>query len=328
MALRCGFDNKEVLNLSFEKIEMTDVAMEWLNYHHLLYFWTVAHEGGLAGASRVLRLTPPTLSGQIRLLEESLGEKLFDRSGRRLVLTEVGTEVYRYADEIFALGRELMASVQGRPVHRVPRLRVGVVDVLPKLVVRRLLDPVTDTREPVIVTCYEDRYERLLAELSRHALDLVLADSPLPPGIGVRAFTHVLGETDVTVFGAPRYAELRRGFPRSLEGAPFLLPLPDSSLRRMLDAWFESVGLRPRVVGEFEDSALLKVFGGDGVGVFMAPTAVATQVRRQYGVKNIGRIPSIRERFSAISAERRLRHPAVMAICEAARTDLFRRKRS
>jgi LysR family transcriptional activator of nhaA len=297
--------------------------MEWLNYHHLLYFWTVAHEGGLAAASRVLRLSPPTLSSQIRLLEESLGEQLFDRSGRRLVLTEIGTEVYRYADDIFALGRELVASVHGRPVRRAPRLRVGVVDVLPKLVVRRLLDPVTDVNSPVVVSCYEDRYERLLADLSRHALDLVLADAPLPPGIAVRAFTHLLGECDVTVFGAGRHAALRRGFPRSLDGAPFLLPLPDSSLRRMLDAWFDSIGIRPRIVAEFEDSALLKVFGSDAVGVFVAPSAVAAEVRRQYGVKSLGRVPSVRERFFAISPERRLKHPSVVAICESARTNLF-----
>ena len=318
------FDNKEVLNSLFEKPEVLGNAMEWLNYHHLLYFWTVAHEGGLAPASRVLRLAPPTLSGQIRQLEESLGEPLFDRSGRKLVLTELGSEVYRYADEIFALGRELVATVRGRPVRRVPHLRIGVVDVLPKLVVRRLLDPVTEAADPFVLTCYEDRYERLLADLSRHALDLVLADAPLPPGMAVRAFTHVLGECGVTVFGAARHAELRRGFPASLDGAPFLLPLRDSTLRRMLDAWFDAIDVRPRVVGEFEDSALMKVFGADGIGVFAAPTAVARQVRRQYGVRVLGRVAAVRERFYAISPERRLKHPAVVAICEAARTDLFR----
>lgn len=296
--------------------------MEWLNYHHLLYFWVVAREGGLAPASRELRLAPPTLSGQIRLLEESLGEKLFEHSGRRLRLTDNGTEVYRYANEIFSLGGELLATLRGRTTGRVRRLRVGVVDVMPKLLVKQLLEPALHLPEPVQLVCYEDSYERLLAELALHALDVVLADQP-PPTPAVRVYSHLLGESGVTFFGSGCHAKLRRGFPGSLDGAPMLLPLPGSPMRRALDQWFATHSVRPRLVGEFEDSALLKVFGADGLGVFASTSAVDAQVRKQYEVTVIGRAPEIKERFYAISMERRLKHAAVIAISDAARADLF-----
>lgn len=297
--------------------------MEWLNYHHLLYFWVVAREGGLGPASRELRLAPPTLSGQIRLLEESLGEKLFEHSGRRLRLTDIGTEVYRYANEIFSLGGELLATLRGRTTERVRRLRVGVVDVMPKILVRHLLEPALHLPEPVQLVCYEDSYERLLAELALHALDVVLADQPPPPNSAVRVYSHLLGESGVTFFGAGCHAKLRRGFPGSLDGAPMLLPLPGSPMRRALEQWFASHAVRPRLVGEFEDSALLKVFGADGLGVFASTSVVDAQVRKQYEVSVIGHAPEIKERFYAISMERRLKHAAVIAISEAARSDLF-----
>lgn len=298
--------------------------MEWLNYHHLLYFWVTAREGSIARASSQLRLAQPTISGQIRALEQGLGEKLFVRSGRRLVLTDVGRTVYSYADEIFSLGRELMSTVKGLPTERPVRLVVGLADVVPKLIAYRLLEPALRLPGPVQIVLREDRPERLLAELSTHALDLVLADAPLSSAVRIRGFSHLLGECGVTVFAAPRLAARhRRGFPRSLDGAPFLLPTEGTSLRRSMDHWFEAEGIRPRVAGEFDDNALLKVFGQAGVGFFVAPSVIEAEVRRQFRVHVVGRMPSIRERFYAISVERRLKHPAVVAITETARRKLF-----
>lgn len=298
--------------------------MEWLNYHHLLYFWVVAREGGLVAAGKVLRLSHPTLSAQIRALEDRLGEKLFTKVGRRLVLTDVGRTVYRYADEIFSLGRELLDVLKGRPTGQPVKLDVGIVDVVPKLVVRRLLAPALALSEPVRLVCHEESYEKLLADLALHSLDIVISDAPVPAGSSVRAFNHLLGETGITFFGAPALADgFRRRFPQSLDGAPMLLPLESLTLRRSLNQWFDRRGIHPRVVAEFEDSALLKVFGADGLGLFAAPTVVEREVAAQYGVEIVGRTEEVRERFYAISAERRLKNPAVLAITAAARDELF-----
>ena len=298
--------------------------MEWLNYHHLLYFWTVARTGSVTRACAELHLTQPAISSQIRTLERSLGEKLFAKSGRNLVLTEVGQLVYRYADEIFRTGRELQETLAGRPSGQPVRFTVGVTDAMPKLLAYRLLEPALTLAEPVRLVLRDDKPERLLAELAIHALDLVLADAPLAPTVKVRAYSHLLGECGITVFGAPALARAhRRRFPQSLEGAPFLLPTENTTLRRSLDQWFEAQGVRPRSVAEIEDSAVLKVFGGSGVGLFAAPSAVETEVRRQYGVSVVGRVDAIQERFYAISVERRISHPAVLAITRAARQDIF-----
>jgi LysR family transcriptional activator of nhaA len=298
--------------------------MEWLNYHHLLYFWTVARTGGVSAASAELRLAQPTISGQLRALEDALGEKLFHRVGRRLELTDVGRMVYRYADEIFTLGRELMDAVRGRPTGRPLRLAVGVADQLAKLITYRLIEPALKLSEPVHVVCREDKPERLLADLALHDLDLVLSDAPIHPSVKVRAFSHLLGECGVTIFGTKDLAaKYRRSFPKSLEGAPCLLPTENTSLRRSLDQWFEQQSLRPTVVSEFEDSALLSSFGERGLGLFPGPTAIEAEIRRQYGVVVVGRLEQVRERFYAISVERRLKHPAVVAISEAARERLF-----
>jgi len=302
---------------------MYGTAMEWLNYHHLRYFWAAAREGSVTRASEKLHISQPAVSTQIRGLEQALGEKLFTRSGRTLALTQTGRVVYRYAEEIFGLGTELMETLKGRPTGRPARLTVGIVNVIPKLIAYRLLEPAFKLPERVRVECREDRPERLLAELATHGLDLVLADAPAGASVRVRAYSHLLGECGVSIFGAEPLAKAhRRGFPRSLDGAPFLLPTVDSALRRLLDQWFETQGIRPHIVAEFEDSALLKVFGQSGAGLFAMPSAIDAEVRHGYGVRLVGRV-ELRERFYAITVERKLKHPAVVAISEAARRELF-----
>lgn len=298
--------------------------MERLNYHHLLYFWMVAREGSVARAAAKLRLAQPTLSGQIRALEGDLGEKLFERAGRGLRLTEMGRVVLGYADEIFALGRELRESVKGQPTGRPLKLAVGVSDALPKLVAYRLIEPALALPQPVRLVVHEQSTEKLLVALALHELDVVLTDRVAPPGVSVRAFNHLLGDCGVTLFAAPRLAaRYRRGFPRSLDGAPFLLPGETSTLRRALEQWFEKQRIRPLIVGEFDDSTLIKVFGQAGKGLFAAPSIIVSSVRRQYDVAIVGPLDKVRERFYAVSAERRLKHPAVIAITESARRELF-----
>jgi LysR family transcriptional activator of nhaA len=298
--------------------------MEWLNYHHLLYFWTVAREGSVSRASKVLLLAQPTVSGQLRSLEEALGQKLFERVGRSLVLTDVGRVVYRYADEIFGLGRELLDTVKGRGTGKALTLTIGIADQVPKLIAHRLLEPARRLAEPVALVCHEDKPERLLASLALHELDIVFSDAPAGNATRVRAFSHLLGDTAITFFAAPALAaKARRGFPKSLETLPVLLPTRNTTLRRSLDAYFEAAGVRPRVVGEFEDSALLKVFGGAGEGCFPAPTVIAKEVARQFGVRTVGEASGVSERFYALSVERKIKHPAVLAITKAARERLF-----
>ena len=236
-------------------------GVETLNHHHLFHFWTVVREGGVTRASEKLHVSQPTISGQLRELEEALGEKLLARSGRTVVLTDIGRTVYRYADEMLGLDRELLEAVKGRPT-RPGRLAVGVTMVVPKLVAYQILEPALRLPEPIQLDCVHERPERLLAELAIYGLDVVLADAPAPPAVKVRAYSHLLGECAVSVFGTERLAAAhRRGFPRSLDGAPFLLPSEDSALRLSLEEWFQKQRVRPRVVGTFEDSALLDAFG-------------------------------------------------------------------
>ncbi len=300
--------------------------MDWLNYHHLLYFYTVAKEGSVSRAAKSLRLAQPTLSGQIRKLEEAFNEKLFVRSGRQLVLTEMGKLVFRHAEEIFTIGRELTETLRGRSTGRAPRLVVGVADVVPKLITARLLEVALTLPEPVQITCLEGKSDRLLADLAVHGLDLVITDAPLPTHLSVKAYNHPLGETPVSFFATRELAaRIRRRFPGSLEGAPMLLPTPNTQLRQSLDQWLQARGIRPRLVAEFEDSALLKVFGQHAHGVFPAATVLADELRRQYGVREIGPADGVIERFYAISVERRIKHPAVAAITEAARDRILKR---
>lgn len=294
--------------------------MEWLNYHHLYYFWLAAKEGGVSRAAEKLRLAQPTLSAQIRALGESLGGDLFERRGRGLVLTELGTVVYQHADEIFGIGQELLDAVKGRSSGRVQRLVVGIADVLPKLVVYRMIEPAFHLEHPVRLVCREGPVERLVAALGSHELDLVLSDCPLSPSSGTRAFNHLLGESGTTIFAAPQLAaKIGRGFPRCLDGAPFVIPGRQSVLRRELDGWLDSHELRPLVVAEVDDSALAKVLGEAGVGAFVGPSAMEQEICEQYAVRVVGRVPPLKERYFAISLERRIRHPGVLAISSAAR---------
>jgi LysR family transcriptional activator of nhaA len=290
-----------------------------LNHHHLYHFWMVVREGGVTRASEQLHVSQPTVSGQLRELQSALGEKLLVRSGRGVVLTDVGRTVYRYADEIFALGRELQQAVKGR-VTRPARLAVGVAMVVPKLVAYRILEPALRLPEPIQLDCVHQRPERLVAELAIFSLDLMLADTPAPPAVKVRAYSHLLGECGVSIVGTERLAaSYRRGFPRSLDEAPFLLPSGDSGLRLALEDCFRAAGIRPRVVGTFEDSALIDAFGRAGAGLLAMPTAIEAEARRQYHLRLVGRLPEVRQRFYAITVERKLRNPAVIAISERAK---------
>ena len=297
--------------------------MEWLNYHHLLYFWTVARIGSVSRASAELRLTQATVSAQLKSLEQALGEKLFRKSGRHLVLTDTGKVVFRYAEEIFSLGQELMGALKGRPAGRMARVTVGVTDVMPKLVAYQLIEPALKLKEPHRIICREGTNSELLAALAVHDIDVMLSDAPIDPAVNVRAFNHLLGESSVILFGVTGLAaKYRAGFPRSLDGAPFLLPTSNTTARRLLDQWFESQNIRPAVVAEFEDSALLQVFGQRGLGLFVAHSLISVEVQRQYRVKVVGQLDGVTERFYAVSLDRKLKHPAVVAISDAARARL------
>jgi LysR family transcriptional activator of nhaA len=292
--------------------------VEWLNYHHLLYFWTAAREGGVTRAAKKLRLAQPTVSEQIKRLEELLGNPLFERKGRTLALTEFGRTIFGYADEIFSLGRELMDAAKSQGAGRPRRLVVGVADVLPKLIVYRLLEPAL--RLGIELVCREDYIDQLLAGLSIHEVDLVLSDSPVGANVGVRAFNHLLGESSISFFAVKEQAaRLKRAFPSSLDGERFLFPEEQTVLRRSLDQYFEDVGAHPRFAAEFADSALAMSFGQAGAGIFAGPTVIEREIKKQYGVAVIGRAKQVRERYYAISAERRLVHPGVLAISQAAR---------
>jgi LysR family transcriptional activator of nhaA len=298
--------------------------MEWLNYHHLLYFWSVARAGSINKAAAELRVSPPAISTQLRLLEETLGTKLFARSGRRLVLTEMGRTVYSYAEEIFDLGRELMDVAKNRPVGRPLRLDIGVVDVLPKMIAQWLIQPALRIPESVHIVCREAAADQLIAKLATHELDVVLSDSPVGPSLKIRAYSHLLGDTGITFVATVEVAAKAKGrFPRSLSGQPMLLPTDNTSLRRNLNYWFETNGIVPAIVGEFEDYAMIRAFGQQGGGIFPVPSVFEKPLRREDSVRVIGRTEDVRSQFFAISAERKLQHPAVVAICESARKDLF-----
>jgi LysR family transcriptional activator of nhaA len=286
--------------------------MEWLNYHHLRYFWTVAKEGSLTKAAEKLHVSQPSISAQLGELEEALGEKLFRRSGRTKVLTDTGQVAFRYADEIFTLGRELVNAVTQRPTAQALRLYVGVADSFPKLVTNEILAPVFALPQAVHVICREGKLDDLLGQLAAHRLDIVLADEPASSGTKVRTYNHPLGESATSFCAADKLAAaLKKGFPKSLHDAPALLPSDNTSLRRAVEAWFRDLGVRPRVVAEFEDLALMKVMAAEGRGFIVLPSVVAEEAVRRYGFRVIGATAKCRVQFHAITAERRIAHPAV-----------------
>lgn len=298
--------------------------MKDLNFHHLQYFWAVAREGSIVRAAEELRVSQPTISLQLKELERSLDRKLFERAGRGLALTDAGRVVYNYAQEIFALGQDLVSAVERQPADRTLRLSVGIVDVIPKTLVHRLLAPVLRLPQPVRLICREDKGDRLLADLSARRFDVVLSDGPIGTAVQVRGFNHLLGECGVSFFGTPALAaRYRRGFPRSLDRAPVLLPTDNTAMRRGINLWFETLRIHPVVVAEFDDGATMASFGRAGVGVFPAPSAVEDEVCRENAVGILGRSERMRERYYAITTESRLQHPAVVALLEAARTELF-----
>ncbi|MEN8215784.1 MAG: transcriptional activator NhaR [Pseudomonadota bacterium] len=295
-----------------------------VNYKHLYYFWAVAREGGVARASERLHLTPQTISGQLSLLEDYLGTALFTRVGRNLEITETGRLVLSYADEIFSLGGELEDVIHRLPDGRPQLFRVGVVDVLPKSIAHRILKPALQMPEPVRMICREASLDALLAELAVHRLDLVLADRPIPPTVSTRGFSHKLGECAVSFFATEKLEKKLTGdFPRCLDGAPLLLPSSGNQLRSGIDQWLDKHRIHPHMIAEFDDSALMKAFGQEGAGIFIAPAAIEAEVEWQYQVTAIGRVDEVKEPFYAISVERRILHPVVSAVIEAAHESLF-----
>jgi LysR family transcriptional activator of nhaA len=302
--------------------------MEWLNYHHLRYFWVVAKEGSLKKAADKLHVSQPSISEQIKELEEALDEALFRRSGRSNVLTDAGQIVLRYAEEIFGLGAELISAVKQRPGVQSLRFYVGVADAVPKLVVNEILKPVLAMPRTVHIICREGKMEDLLEQLAAHRLDIVLADEPASSSLKFKAFTHLLGESGVCFCAAPKLAaRLRRGFPASLHDAPALLPTENTALRRSLEKWFHQRQIRPRVIAEFEDAALMKVMAVDEKGFAPIPTVVAEEAINRYRLQKIGATQECKEQFYAITAERKIVHPAAVAITEQARARLFPQSR-
>lgn len=305
--------------------------MDTLNFHHLRYFWVVAREGSVSRAARKLRVTQPTVSEQVRALQDSLGEQLLRRDGRGVSVTDAGQTVLRFAEEIFALGGALVDTMKGRPTGRPLRLAVGIADVVPKLVAFRILEPALAMPERVRLICREDAQDRLLPDLVSHELDMVIADAPAGPALAssaTRAYSHLLGECGVSVFASARLAKkLRPDFPRSLDGAPFLLPTADTALRRELDAWFDGHKIAPSVVAEVQDAALLSTFAEAGLGLFAAPDAIAPETGLARGLRRLGALKPLRARYYAITVERRIEHPAVAQIAGAAREKLFGRGR-
>lgn len=298
--------------------------MASLNYKHLRYFWMVAKWGSIAAASKELHLTPQSISGQLRELEESLGVDLLRKVGRGLEVTEAGRRIFSYADEIFALGNELLESARDKSATHIRPFRVGIADSVPKSVAYRVVEPALHLGDAVRLICREGQLAALLGQMAVHHLDMVIADRPMPTNLNVRGYNHLLGQSDLTVVGHARLAQsLPSEFPALLDKAPFLLPGEDVASRPRLVQWFEAQGLNPHIVGEFDDSALLKAFGQAGAGLFAVPTAIAEYVSQQYGVQPLGRIESVVEQLFAITNERRLTNPAIVAVVKATRREVF-----
>ncbi len=295
-----------------------------LNYRQLHYFWVVAKTGSIVRACEQLNLTPQTISGQISLLEQTYGIELFQRVGRQLELTEAGRQALPYAEQMFTLGGELELMLRAQPNEQQILFRVGVADVVPKSIVYRLIAPTMELSEPLRITCREDKLERLLADLAIQRLDLVISDSPMPSHLDIKGYSQKLGECGISFFATAELAALYgQDFPRSLHGAPLLIPGAETVVRSRLQRWFAEQQIQPRIVGEFDDSALMQAFGQSGSGIFIGPSVIADEVKRQYGVELIGQTDAVSESFYAISVERKVKHPGIKAITEGARRELF-----
>jgi LysR family transcriptional activator of nhaA len=305
--------------------EKNGAVVSALNYKHLHYFWVVAKAGGVSKAAERLHLTPQSISGQLGVLEEALATQLFRRVGRTLELTDAGRMVLGYAEEIFVLGEELQEALRQQPASRSMQFRVGIADMVAKSVAYQLLEPAMRIDEKPRLQCREGRLDSLLGELAVHRLDLVIADRPMPSKLNVRGFSHLLGECGLSFLAAPALAaQLADSFPQLLDAAPLLLPGEDAAVRPKLMRWLDELRIRPRIVGEFDDSALLNAFGKEGAGIYAVPSTIAEMIQSQSGSVLLGSTESVTEQFYAISTERRLTHPAVLAISEAARLQVFK----
>jgi LysR family transcriptional activator of nhaA len=295
--------------------------MKNLNYKHLRYFWMVAKTGSIVRASEQLYLSPQSISGQLAELEDSLGVQLLRKAGRGLELTETGRRIYSYADEIFALGNELLDVIEDQKIRRPIPFRIGIADCVPKSVAYMVIEPALNVAEPIRLSCREGKLSVLLSDMSIHRLDLVIADRPMPASLNVKAYNHMLGESSLAVFGRPELVNSlsNKEFPKLLDKAPFLMPGEDFAVHLKLNQWFEKRRIFPRIVGEFDDSALLKFFGKAGVGLFVAPSAITDFVCDQYGVIKLGEIEGVTDQLYAITPERRLTHPGVIAVVNASR---------
>ncbi len=294
--------------------------LQSLNFAHLLYFWAVARDGSIATACQRLHISQPTVSMQIRKLEQSLGHRLFDRSGRNLILTDIGQTVFDYADEMFSLGRELLGTLRGLPGKRTGRLHVGIPTFLPKLITHRLLKPVLQFHPETQLICHEAELNELVDGLARHKFDAILTDRPLHGAVGVRCFNHPLGESEIAICGTPMLtAQYQPDFPNSLNQCPFLIPSTATEMRRALDRWFDDHNITPRVVAEFDDSALMKEFGAGGAGLFPVMSTVIPELQKQYGIELVGQLSGARVRYYVVTTERKLTHPATLAIVYSAK---------
>ncbi|QYF94410.1 transcriptional activator NhaR [Massilia sp. PAMC28688] len=294
-----------------------------INFRHLYFFWVVAKEGGVTRAARRLGLAVQTVSTQLLQLEQSIGKALFMQQGRNLLLTEAGRLALGYADQIFLLGEQMQEALSEADSVRT-RLAVGISDSLPKLTAFRLLESTMKLPKPVRLVCYEDQFEALLADLALHKLDVVLTDRAVRSGTTLRVFSHMVFESGTIVVGAQALAQTySAGFPASLDRAPFLLPTRNNALRGRIDEWFDMQAVRPDVVGEFEDNALLNTFGRRGAGLFFAPAALEWDLREQFGTSVVGQVPQVREQVYAISNERKIKHPAVEAILSSVHEGVF-----
>ncbi len=311
--------------LAYHSLVLCELStMRWLNYQHFYYFWKVAKTGSVSAACQELRLAQPTVSAQLKVFEETLGEKLFVRDGRKLKLTETGKLSFRYAEQVFSTCAEYLQALDGKISNLNPELKIGISDVVPKVIAYRIIEPAFLGGPASRVSCYEDRTERLLADLAISELDLVIADSPVPPSVKVKAFNHYLGECGVSFLATEALSKkYKKHFPKSLHGAPLLLPTREAAIRRDIDQWLAALEVTPQYVGEFQDSALMKLVAREGRGIVPVPIVVEEEIRRDFGLKVVARTESVKEKFYLISVEKRLKNPLVQAIVEMAQKKLF-----